>query len=110
MGTLPHFAAFFSALTAGIGAPAAMVHMMGMFFTLCSAGFTEMGAELANISQVLTITGHERNRHITNLGTIAIKPDAVDHHRNVLFAKAGFRAGITCYGTGLAGIDAGLVG
>lgn len=110
MSTFCYFVTFFSAFSARFGALAAVIHMVGMFFTLSSAGFTEMGAELTNISRVLAITGHERNGHVANLGTIAIKPDAVDHHRNTLFAKAGFDTGITRYGTGLAGIDAGLIG
>lgn len=84
--------------------------MVGMFFAFGSAGFAEVGTELANIGRVGTTTGHERHGHVANLGTIAIKPDAVNHVGNVLLAQARLGAGITGDSAGLAGGKAGLIG
>ncbi len=81
-----------------------------VFFALGRAGFTQVGAELANISRVWTSTGHERNRRVADLGAVPVEPDAVYHHLNILLAEAGFGAGITGNGASLAGLDAVLVG
>jgi hypothetical protein len=56
-----------------------------------------------------TAACHERNGRVADFGAVAVKPDAVHHHRNVLFAEAGIGAGIAANGAILTGIDAFLV-
>lgn len=56
-----------------------------------------------------TAAGHERNGRIADFGAVAVKPDAVHHHHNILFAETRVGAGIAANGAILTGIDAFLV-
>ena len=106
MSTLCHFSAGLGAASAGFGALSAMVHVRCVFLALSRAGFTQVGAELTHVSRVNTTTGHERNGRIADSGAVAVEPDTVHHHHNILFAKTGVGAGIATNGAILAGIDA----
>jgi len=109
MSTLRHFAAFPGTPAAGFGALAAMIHVGRVFLALHRAGFTNVSAKFADISRVCAATGHERNGQIADFGAVAVEPDAVHHHHDILFAEAGVGAGIAANGAILAGFDAFLI-
>lgn len=109
MSTLSHIAAGFSATAASLGTPFAMVKMASMFFAHSGTGLADLGANFTDVIRVCTATRHERDGGVADFGAVTVEPDAVHHHLYVLFAKAGFGAGITGSSASLAGLDAVLV-
>lgn len=109
MSTLSHFAASIGTTPTGFSALLTMVEMVSVFPTFLSACFADMSANFADVSRVSTATGHERDGGIADFGAVAVEPDAIHHHLYILFAKTGFKAGITGNGASLAGFDTILI-
>lgn len=104
-----HVPASLGTTTAGFGALPTVVHVSRVFFALLGAGIAHFSAQFTNLSGKLATTGHKRYGHVAHFGTITVEPDAVNHHHYVLFAQAGFGAGIATNGAILTGFDTILI-
>lgn len=109
MSTLSHLTAGFRATSASFGTLPTVVHVAGVFLALRPTGVADVGAELAQVGGMGAAAGHERNRRVADLGAVAVEPDTIHHHHNILFAEAGFGAGVAANGAIQAGFDTILV-
>ena len=109
VGHLAHFPAGFGTAAASLGALAAVVHVLSVLFTLGSARFADVGAQLAHVGGVGTVAGHEGHSHVANFGAVAVEANAPDHHLHVLLAEAGVGAVVASHGAGLAGFNTVLI-
>jgi hypothetical protein len=81
-----------------------MIHRM--FGTLVAAGLANLGTYAAYLGSELRPAAHERRRHPTNVGTVAIQPDALGHFADVALAQAGVGAMLALLGATHTRLDA----
>jgi len=102
-----HCRACLRAIPAGLGAALAMA--VGMSVAFIGAGQAYLAAEPAEMPSHLAVARHGTGRQRADGRAIHIQRHAADHHLDIAFLQAFGKAGIAGGGTGVAGIDAGLV-
>lgn len=80
-----------------------------VLFTFGCAGLTDVSAERADLCGMNAASRHEARRQSANGGAVDVVTDALGHHADVVFSEAGSRAMVAGVGTGVTGIDAGLM-
>jgi len=101
-----HAAAFLGTTPAGLGALAAMIHLVPLAFL--RAGLADISAGLADQSRKLAAAGHVAGGEPADGGAVHVELDAAGHRLDVLLAKAGGGAMVAGDRAVVAGIDAGL--
>jgi hypothetical protein len=101
-----HAAAFLGTTPAGLGALAAMIHLVPLAFL--RAGLADISAGLADHSRKLAAAGHVAGGEPADGGAVHVELDAAGHRLDVLLSQAGGGAMVAGDRAAVAGIDAGL--
>jgi hypothetical protein len=81
---------FFRALTAGIGADAAVFHShQGMLITLFRTGSADIRAQLAKGIYIFPIHLHDLRSGAADRGAFQVQPDAFSQLLHIFFFQAG---------------------
>lgn len=102
-----HPAARFGALAASLGAALAVLVLVLPAFL--ATGLTDFRAQAAESSGELRLATHQRCRHPAHLGAIAVQPNALSHHLDILFTETGIGTVLARLSALDTGFDAGCV-
>ena len=94
-------------MPAGVGAALAMVVMV--LHALIGAGEAYFTAGAGQVSGHFAVAGRGRGGQLADGSAIDVQRDAACHHLHIFFSQATGQAGIAGGGTGVAGVDTGLV-
>jgi len=102
-----HLVEFLRADMASPGARLTVIHgVLGAFFAACLA---DLSAQLADLRRELASAGHEASGESADRGAVHVEGNAPGHHVCVGLLQAGDRAVVAGIGTGIAGVNAGLI-
>jgi hypothetical protein len=98
-----HRAALICALTAGLRACTAVLHLVLIAFF--SARVADPRAKLADLRRKATVSGHCLRCSAASICAVAVEPDALGKRRYIPFGKAGVRAMLASGFAFVAGVD-----